>query len=172
MWFVKPILYIDCNIDMTIQTGRLQNTCAVYLASDRAWTQGRMSRDHAIAIPVGRSWKQRNDRFPHICDTLAIRSGISFLFSFSFSTCMHSCPSVFPCVVFLGVGHILDWYSQMFNSQHKVWSFAAFYCGQELSTCTGNDYLIDMLLWKRGDHNSIFFLNKYWFIHRQKTKWQ
>ncbi len=92
--------------------------------------------------------------------------------SFSFSTCMHSCPSVFPCVVFLGVGHILDWYSQMFNSQHKVWSFAAFYCGQELSTCTGNYYLIDMLLWKLCDHNSIFFLNKYWFIHRQKTKWQ
>lgn len=98
-----------------------------------------------IAVPMGRSWKQWSDIFPHICDTLAIRSGISFLFSFPFLTCMHSCPSVFPYVVFLGVGHILEWYSQMFNSKRKVWSFAALYCGQELSTYTGNYNLIDML---------------------------
>lgn len=66
-------------------------------------------------------------------------------------TAVRPCSVVFPHVVLLGVDHILDWYSQMFDSQRKVWSFPVFCYGQELSTYTGNNHLNDTWLYKKKE---------------------
>jgi len=53
---------------MTIQTGRLQNTCGVYLASDRAWTQGRFEWRSCDCNSIGKQLEttRRKEISPHL----------------------------------------------------------------------------------------------------------
>lgn len=130
----KAFLYISSNIDMTVQKVQKDRDC--------------MSGYGAFAIPMGSSWTQWYDRrFPHICDTLAIRFGISFLLSLSSSACIHSCPSLFwgasSCWVSCGRTYIL--YTWLVSADVWIITYSHFlHSLLWLSACTGNEDSTDM----------------------------